>query len=102
MNQSKNSAIAVAQLHLLRVGNHEQGFLHLRHLLAEIGNEQVLLEQARSPSDALARLKQAPCDLVLCEYRSGDGKAIRHCMTSGRLPQPRPWCFSAITLTKRP
>ena len=77
MPQSKNSAIAAAQLHVLLVGDHEQGFIPLRQRLAEACDGQILVEHARSSSQAFSYLQQAPCDLVLCDYRSGDGKAIR-------------------------
>jgi DNA-binding NarL/FixJ family response regulator len=35
------------------------------------------LDHARSPEEAVARLGQTSHDLLLCEYKSGDGTALR-------------------------
>ena len=77
MRHSKNAAAVGARLHLLLIGEQERGFLRLGHLLAKTCNGEVLLEHVSSPSAALAHLQQTACDLVLCDYKSGDAKAIQ-------------------------
>jgi PAS domain S-box-containing protein len=69
--------ISTAQLQLLLAGSDESDYLHLRELLAKNGDKQILLDQARSYEEALERLSQVAYDLVLCDYRSGDGTALR-------------------------
>ena len=76
MDQGKNSAIVVEQLLVLLVGNHEQHFLHLRHLVAETCHGRVLLEHALSPGEALSRLEEAHYDLVLCDYEPRDDSTL--------------------------
>jgi DNA-binding NarL/FixJ family response regulator len=76
--QSKNeSATSSTPIHLLLVGENEQDFSYLRDLLRQTGDGHLGLDHARSPEEAMVRLGQAPYDLLLCEYKSGDGTALR-------------------------
>jgi two-component system, cell cycle sensor histidine kinase and response regulator CckA len=70
-------------MQLLLVGDNASGnnsnndFGHLRDLLCRTGAGRLGLEYAHSVDEALIRLGQATYDLLLCEYRSGDGAALR-------------------------
>jgi PAS domain S-box-containing protein len=64
-------------MHLLLVGENKDNFTHLRDLLNRTGDGQLGLDHARSPEEALIRLGQTTYDLLLCEYKSGDGAALR-------------------------
>jgi two-component system cell cycle sensor histidine kinase/response regulator CckA len=75
-DRGSNSAIAVAQLRVLLVGGQEEDFLKFRRFLGEACNGQVLLDQV-AEGDALARVQHDHFDLALCDYRSGDGSALR-------------------------
>ena len=50
---------------------------YLRDLLSQTGNGHLGLDHAHSTEEALARLGQTNYDLLLCEYKSGDGAALR-------------------------
>jgi len=63
-------------MQLLLVGD-DDDFSYLRDLLSRPGDGQVGLDHAHSTEEALARLHQTPYDLLLCEYKSGDGAALR-------------------------
>lgn len=63
-------------IHLLLVGENEQDFSYLRNLLGQTGDGHLGLDHAHSPEEALVRLSQTPYDLLLCEYKSGDGAAL--------------------------
>ena len=82
-----------APIHLLLVGENEQDFSYLSDLLRQTGDGHLGLDHARSPEEAVARLGQTPYDLLLCEYKSGDGTALR-------LPEGR--CRPAGDLSQRP
>jgi PAS domain S-box-containing protein len=76
MSASNLSELDQGQLRLLLVGDHEDsGFL--RDLLSRTGEGHLVLDHARSPEEALARLRETNYDLLLCEYTSGDGMALR-------------------------
>ena len=77
MNSTKESVISSALMHLLLVGENKDNFTHLRDLLNRTGDGQLGLDHARSPEEALIRLGQTTYDLLLCEYKSGDGAALR-------------------------
>ena len=76
MNSTKESVISSALMHLLLVGENKDNFTHLRDLLNRTGDGQLGLDHARSPEEALIRLGQTTYDLLLCEYKSGDGAAV--------------------------
>ena len=77
MNSTKESVVSSALMHLLLVGENKDNFTHLRDLLNRTGDGQLGLDHARSPEEALIRLGQTTYDLLLCEYKSGDGAALR-------------------------
>jgi two-component system cell cycle sensor histidine kinase/response regulator CckA len=74
--QSTGSATILAQMQLLLVGDNED-FGYLRELLSQDGHAHLGLDCAKSPEEALVRLAQTPYDLLLCDYNSGDGTALR-------------------------
>jgi DNA-binding NarL/FixJ family response regulator len=63
-------------MQLLLVGD-DDDFSYLRDLLSRPGDGNVGLDHAHSTEEALARLGQTTYDLLLCEYKSGDGVALR-------------------------
>jgi CheY-like chemotaxis protein len=63
-------------MQLLLVGD-DDDFSYLRDLLSRPGDGNVGLDHAHSTEEALARLGQTTYDLLLCEYKSGDGAALR-------------------------
>ncbi len=75
MSEIKESEITT-QLQLLLVGDDEEDSIYLHNLLARSGNGQVRLEYARTHEDALALIEQTSYDLVLCDYKPGDGMAL--------------------------
>jgi two-component system, cell cycle sensor histidine kinase and response regulator CckA len=75
MGSKRKAAISNAQMQLLLVGDNDD-FSCLRDLLSRTGDGQVDLDHAHSPEEALLRLRQTPYDLLLCEYKSGDGAAL--------------------------
>jgi two-component system cell cycle sensor histidine kinase/response regulator CckA len=77
MDRTKESAIIDRPMHLLLVGENRDDFSYLRELLSRTGNGHLGLDHARSPEEALMRLGQTTYDLLLCEYKSGDGAALR-------------------------
>ena len=76
MKVTKQSGIGNAQMQLLVVGNNEEDFSYLSDLLAKTGDGLLGLDHAYSPEEALARLAQKTYDLLLCDYKSGDGMAL--------------------------
>ena len=77
MSSTKESAISSTLMHLLLVGENKDDFTHLRDLLNRTGDGHLGLDHARSPEEALVRLGQTTYDLLLCEYKLGDGAALR-------------------------
>src|SRR5438552_16013989 len=77
MNRAQDPDLSAAQMQLLWVGNNEKEFAYLRDVLTRSGEGGVGLERVRSPEEALQRLNQTTYDLVLCDYKSGDGMALR-------------------------
>jgi two-component system cell cycle sensor histidine kinase/response regulator CckA len=75
MGSKRKAEISSAQMQLLLVGDNDD-FSCLRDLLSRTGDGQVDLDHAHSPEEALLRLSQTPYDLLLCEYKSGDGAAL--------------------------
>ncbi len=76
MQSAGESAIGSSQMQLLLVGDNEN-FSYLRDLLSQSGNEQLGLDHAHSTEEALVRLGMTNYDLLICEYKSGDGAALR-------------------------
>ena len=58
-------------------GRQRADFSYLRDLLRQTGDGHLGLDHARSTEEALVRLGQTTYDLLLCEYKSGDGAALR-------------------------
>jgi DNA-binding NarL/FixJ family response regulator len=61
----------------LWVGENEQDSTYLSALLRQTGDADLGLDHARTPEEAVARLSLTSYDLLLCEYKSGDGCALR-------------------------
>ncbi len=76
MDMTKQSEISNAQMQLLVVGKNEEDFNYLRDLLTKTGDGRLGLDHAHSPEEALERLAQTTYDLLLCDYKSGDGMAL--------------------------
>ncbi len=70
------SAVSDGQMQLLLVGKNKD-FSYLRDLLSQSGNGHLGLDYTDSTEDALARLSKTNYDLLICEYESGDGAALR-------------------------
>jgi two-component system cell cycle sensor histidine kinase/response regulator CckA len=76
MDRGRDSAIG-AQMQLLVVGSNEADFSYLHDLLIKTGDGLLGLDHASSPQDALARLARTTYDLLLCDYKPGDGMVLR-------------------------
>ncbi len=76
MDMTKQSETSNAQMQLLVVGKNEEDFNYLRELLTKTGDGRLGLDHAHSPEEALERLAQTTYDLLLCDYKSGDGMAL--------------------------
>jgi PAS domain S-box-containing protein len=63
-------------MQLLLVGDNED-FGHLRDLLAQAGDGQLSLDHAPSLDEAQVCIARTTYDLLLCEYKSGEGAALR-------------------------
>jgi CheY-like chemotaxis protein len=77
MNRAQDPDLSAAQMQLLWVGNNEKGFTYLRDVLTRSGEGRLELDRVRSPEEALQRLTQTTYDLLLCDYKPGDGMALR-------------------------
>jgi len=75
MGSIRKAAFSSAPVQLLLVGDNAD-FNYLRDLLSRTGDGYVDLDHAHSTEEALARLGQTTYDLLLCEYKSGDGAAL--------------------------
>jgi two-component system, cell cycle sensor histidine kinase and response regulator CckA len=76
MESIRKAATSNAATQLLLVGD-DDDFSYLRDLLNRTGPGHVGLDHAHSTEEALARLSQTTYDLLLCEYKSGDGAALQ-------------------------
>ena len=76
MESIRKAAIGSAAMQLLLVGD-AGDFGYLRDLLNRPGDAHVDLDHAHSTEEALTRMGQTTYDLLLCEYKSGDGAALR-------------------------
>ena len=99
MGSPRQAAVSTAPMQLLLVGDNEDSS-YLRNLLNGTGNGHVGLDHAHSAEEALVRLGQATYDLLLCEYKSEDGAALRLLHELRRNGAGAPVIFSAITWTK--
>ncbi len=77
MQRTRNSSVSGSHMQLLLVGNSQEDFTYLCNLLAHAGDGHLGLDHARSPEQALERLKDKTYDLLLCDYKSGDGSALQ-------------------------
>ncbi len=77
MHRLTNLAIGSRQMQILLVAGDDEDFAYLRDLLVRAGEEQIALNHAHSFEEALVLLKQTTYDLVLCDYKSADGAALR-------------------------
>jgi two-component system cell cycle sensor histidine kinase/response regulator CckA len=77
MHRLTNLAIGTRQMQILLVAGDDEDFAYLRDLLVRAGEEQIALNHAHSFEEALVLLKQTTYDLVLCDYKSADGAALR-------------------------
>src|SRR2546422_1111910 len=77
MNRAQDPDLSAAQMQLLWVGNNEKEFAYLRDVLTRSGEGRLGLDRVRSPEEALQRLNQTTYDLLLCDYKPGDGMALR-------------------------
>ena len=76
MQSARESPISSTQMQLLLVGDCED-FDYLRDLLSQSGEVNLALDHALSTEEALVRLGRTAYDLLLCQYKSGDGGALR-------------------------
>src|SRR5437016_14421345 len=77
MNRAQDPDLSAAQMQLLWVGNNEKEFAYLRDVLTRSGEGRLGLDRVRSPEEALQRLNQTTYDLLLCDYKPGDGMTFR-------------------------
>src|SRR5438045_3029924 len=77
MNRARSPELSADQMQLRWVGNNEKEFAYLRHVLTRSGEGRLGLDRVRSPEEALQRLNQTTYDLLLCDYKPGDGMALR-------------------------
>ena len=76
MQSARESPISSTQMQLLLVGDCED-FDYLLDLLSQSGEVNLALDHALSTEEALVRLGRTAYDLLLCQYKSGDGGALR-------------------------
>jgi DNA-binding NarL/FixJ family response regulator len=77
MHRLTNLAIGSRQMQILLLAGDDEDFAYLRDLLVRAGEEQIALNHAHSFEEALVLLKQTTYDLVLCDYKSANGAALR-------------------------
>lgn len=80
MSSIAETQLGDLQMQLLLIGSGEQEFSHLRELLNHASNGELGLAHASSAEGALAQLAESTYDLIFCEYKPGDGAALRLCM----------------------
>src|SRR5947208_8734255 len=96
MNRAQDPDLSAAQMQLLWVGNNEKEFAYLRDVLTRSGEGRLGLDRVRSPEEALQRLNQTTYDLLLCDYKPGDGMAFASSMKFVRRAPGRRSFSSAI------
>jgi HTH-type transcriptional regulator, bacterioopsin transcriptional activator and related proteins len=77
MHRTKQSTVSTTPMHLLLVGDKKEDLSYLSDLLSRTGNGDLGLDHADSPEEARMRMGETTYDLLLCEYKSGDGSALR-------------------------
>src|SRR5689334_5943566 len=77
MNRAQDPDLSAAQMQLLWVGNNGKGFTYLRDVFTRSGEGRLELDRVRAPEEALQRLNQTTYDRLLCDYKPGDGMALR-------------------------
>jgi len=77
MRKAKTSKNIKRRLQMLLIGGSEQDFAHLRELLAEGNDGQVLLAHAASVDDVRNQFGKGRYDLLLCSHQSTDVAAFQ-------------------------
>ncbi len=75
--QKTDLKVSSGQMQVLLVAAGEADTAYVRELLAHAGDGQVHLDHVCTADEALARLRQTACDLLLCDYKPGDGTILR-------------------------
>jgi two-component system, cell cycle sensor histidine kinase and response regulator CckA len=77
MSKAKESAGGSQKLRLLLVSDNAEDFTYLQDLLGRAADRRVDARHAASPTQAIRELENNTCDLLLCNYRSGDPMALQ-------------------------
>jgi PAS domain S-box-containing protein len=77
MRKTRASNIARSQMQLLLVGGSQQDFDDLLEFLTVGNRDQIHLDHADSPDDALKRFAKGSYDLLLCSQHSTDDDALQ-------------------------
>ncbi len=90
MGEPQTSTIDPAHMRLLLIGERPEDFAYFEDLLCQVGAENIHIRHARSPKEAMEHLKLRAYHLLLCDYRPGDGEALRmlHEMREQKCPAP--------------
>ena len=76
MNNTRQTIVGGASMQLLLVGDDKDDLGYLSDLLSRSGNGRLDLDRASSVEEARIRMDHTAYDLLLCEYKSGDGTAL--------------------------
>src|SRR5947209_2446606 len=77
MPEAKVRPFAEPPLQVLMVGAEEENFTLLRGLLVQSSQNRISLHHARDHGEAMQAMAQHRFELVLCDYKSGNGSALR-------------------------
>ena len=77
MAEARESDATNKKLRLLLVSDNEDDFTYLQDLLGRAADRKVIAHRAASPTQAIKELERNTCDLLLCNYRSGDPMALQ-------------------------
>jgi two-component system, cell cycle sensor histidine kinase and response regulator CckA len=77
MESARETGATAKKLRLLLVSDDENDFDYLQDLLGRAADRKVEAYHATSPTQAIQELEQNKCDLLLCNYRSGDPMALQ-------------------------
>jgi two-component system cell cycle sensor histidine kinase/response regulator CckA len=90
MSSALEPSLGNSQMRLLLVGESDQDFQYLRDLFGETANGLIQLQHVHSVEDAFSHLQRAACDLLLCDYRSGNGTTLNllHQVRHNKLSAP--------------
>ncbi len=97
MSKAKESAGGSQKLRLLLVSDNAEDFTYLQDLLGRAADRRVDARHAASPTQAIRELENNTCDLLLCNYRSGDPWHCSFRAPSASEEATRLWSLSAIT-----